>query len=267
MRLELWKEGAPLARGNDLEDQPGLTPYLVDGREGPAPAVVVLPGGGYGMRAYHEGEPVAKWLNGLGVSAFVLDYRVAPYRHPAPLLDAQRAIRTVRQRAEEWGVDPARIGILGFSAGGHLASTAGTHYDAGNPESEDPVERESCRPDYMILCYPVISFGEFRHHGSRVNLIGEEPEEALIRLLSSELQVTADTPPTFLWHTTDDEAVPVENALLFTSALRRCGVPVELHSYVTGPHGMGLAEEHPEAVTWTDLCARWMRRMGYAPRP
>lgn len=265
-KIELWPEGAPYARGNEAEDRPAITPYLVEGTDGPVSLVVVCPGGGYTHRANHEGEPIAKWLNTLGISAVVLDYRVGPYQHPAPLGDAQRAIRYVRSRAAEWNVDPNRVGILGFSAGGHLASTAGTHYDNGNPEAADPIEQRSSRPDFMVLCYPVISFGEYRHNGSRVNLIGENPPEELVSLLSNELQVTEDTPPSFIWHTSDDPAVPVENALLFASALSRNKVPFELHSYMTGRHGLGLALDHPEAVTWTELCARWLKRLGYAPQ-
>lgn len=266
MRIELWPEGAPYAQGNNVEDRPAITPYLVEGDIGAArPAVVVCPGGGYTNRADHEGRPIAQWLNTLGISAFVLDYRVAPYRHPAPLTDAQRALRLVRSRAAEWNLDPNRLGILGFSAGGHLASSAGTHYDGGNPQAEDPIEREGCRPDFMVLCYPVISFGEYRHDGSRRNLLGDEPLEDEIRLMSNELQVTADTPTAFIWHTSDDPAVPVENALLFAGALSRNKVPFELHSYMTGRHGLGLAEDHPEAQTWPDLCARWLKRSGFTP--
>ncbi|MDF2925927.1 MAG: esterase/lipase-like protein [Paenibacillaceae bacterium] len=265
MRIELWPEGAPYAHGNDKEGLPAITPYLAEGAEGPVPAVVVLPGGGYHTRAPHEGEPIAKWLNTLGISAFVLDYRVAPYKHPVPLNDAQRALRHVRSQAEAWKVDPSRLGILGFSAGGHLASTAGTHYDRGDSASADPVERFSCRPDFMVLCYPVISLGEFRHDGSRVNLVGEDATEELVRLLSNELQVTEDTPPSFIWHTSDDPAVPVENALMFASALSRNKVQFELHSYMTGRHGLGLAADHPEAQTWPDLCARWLKRLGLVP--
>lgn len=264
MRIELWPEGAPYAQGKDKEDCPAITPYLVEQGVSPGPAVIVLPGGGYGFRADHEGEPVARWLNTLGITAFVLDYRVSPYRHPAPLEDAQRALRYVRSRAVEWKIDPARLGILGFSAGGHLASSAGTHYDAGHADSPDPVERESSRPDFMVLCYPVISLGEYRHDGSRVNLLGSEPSEVDVALLSNELQVTPDTPPAFLWHTSDDQAVPVENALLFAGALSRNKVPFELHTFQSGPHGLGLALEHPEAQTWTKLCARWLKRNGFA---
>lgn len=260
-RIELWPEGAPYSMGTEREDRPAITPYLLEESSGIAPAVVVLPGGGYHLRADHEGEPIARWLNTLGFHAVVLDYRVAPYKHPVPLADAQRALRLVRSHAGEWGIDPDRVGILGFSAGGHLAATAGTHYDRGQPQAENPVERLSCRPDFMVLCYPVISLGEFRHDGSRTNLLGAEPTAEEIRLLSNELQVTADTPPTFLWHTSDDPAVPVENALLFSGALSRCKVPFELHSFQTGRHGLGLAEDHPEARVWPELCARWFKRL------
>lgn len=264
-RIELWPQGAPYAFGNGLEDRPAITPYFVDTEE-PVPAVIVCPGGGYEFRAPHEGDPIARWLNTLGITAFVVDYRVAPYRHPQPLSDAQRAIRYVRSRAEMWKIDKHRVGILGFSAGGHLASTAGTHYDAGQPEHQDPVERESCRPDFMVLCYPVISFGEFRHDGSAQLLLGQDPDPDILKQLSNELQVTEDTPPAFLWHTSDDPVVPVENSLLFAASLSRYKIPFELHSYVSGPHGLGLAELHREAQTWPDLCSRWLRRMGYAPK-
>lgn len=256
--IPLWGTDVVFEQG----ETPRITPYLLKGDK-PLAAVIVLPGGGYGMRADHEGRPVAEWLNDIGLHAFVLDYRVAPNKHPLPLSDAKRAIRLVRSRAAEFGVDPARIGILGFSAGGHLASTAGTHYDAGDQSHADPVERVSSRPDVMVLCYPVISFGEHRHHGSMVNLIGEDAPEELRDLLSSELQVTEDTPPAFLWHTADDGAVPVQNSLMFTQALTSNGVPCELHVYESGHHGLGLAYDHPEAHTWSLCCANWLKRRGF----
>lgn len=262
MSLLLWPNGTPNALGEAAEDQPTLVPYLVEGSE-PTAAVIVCPGGGYARRAEHEGGPVALWLNSLGISAFVVHYRVAPYRHPNPLMDAQRAIRTVRSRAQEWNVDPARVGILGFSAGGHLASTAGVHYDAGRPNAEDPVERESCRPDLLVLCYPVISFGPSAHRGSQSNLLGEEADAELIDLMSTELQVTEATPPTFLWHTADDASVPVENSLLFASALSRNKVPFELHVFESGRHGLGLAGEQPGVKAWTDVCATWLHKQGF----
>ncbi len=264
MNMDLWTDQFPYALGTEHEERPTITCYLLPdeaGREA-APAVIVFPGGGYTHRADHEGEPIARWLNTLGIHAFVLNYRVAPYRHPAPLTDAQRAIRTVRARAAEWHIDPRRIGILGFSAGGHLASTAGTHFDHGQPEAEDPIERMSSRPDFMILCYPVITMGDYTHEGSRENLLGPDADPELVESLSNERQVTPETPPTFIWHTSDDGAVPVENALLFAGALSRAKVSFELHSFMSGRHGLGLAEDHPEAYVWTELCERWMRKLG-----
>jgi len=258
----LWPEGAPYAAGTGEEDMPAITPYLVEGSSNPA--IVVLPGGGYGMRAAHEGEPIAQWLNSLGISAFVLRYRVAPYRYPSALLDAQRAIRTVRAHAGRFGVDPARVGILGFSAGGHLASTAGTQFDRGDAGSADPVERESCRPDALVLCYPVITLKDpHTHAGSRHNLLGAEPDAGMVEALSNETRVTAETPPTFIWHTAEDGAVPVENALQFAAALSRHKVPFDLHVYERGGHGLGLAGNEPHARGWSAACASWLALNGF----
>jgi acetyl esterase/lipase len=229
----------------------------------PRPAVVVCPGGGYAGLAPHEGLPVARWLCGLGVDAFVLRYRVAPHRHPAPLQDAQRALRTVRHRAGEWGVDPGRVGILGFSAGGHLAATAGTHGDPGNAAAADPVERQSSRPDLMVLCYAVLTFGPFGHEGSLRNLLGPDAPPALRASLSLETRVREDTPAAFLWHTADDQGVPVENSLLFAMALRRAGVPFALHVFEHGRHGLGLAEEDPDVGAWTVRCEAWLAAHGF----
>lgn len=262
MAISLWSHAAPFAEGGSESEIPVLIPYVVDAGS-PTAAVIVCPGGGYEMLAHHEGEPIALWLNRIGISAFVLKYRVAPYRHPAPITDAQRAIRYVRHHAGEWNIDPQRVGILGFSAGGHLASTAGTHFDAGDAAATDPVDRESCRPDLMILCYPVISFGENRHPGSMRNLIGEAPDEELRRLMSNELQVAADTPPAFLWHTADDKPVPVENSLLFAQALSGYRVPFELHVFPNGHHGLGLAEDDTSVGAWTGLCETWLRKRGF----
>lgn len=263
----LWPNGAPLAAGETDEDKPAITPYLVPGKGNAA--VIVAPGGGYGMRAHHEGEPVARWLNALGISAFVLRYRVAPYKYPAALLDAQRAIRTVRHSADAFGIDPNRVGMLGFSAGGHLTATAGTHYDRGLPESEaaDAIDRQSCRPDALVLCYAVITLKDpSAHTGSRRNLVGEDGDPALVELLSNDEQVTGDTPPTFLWHTSDDGAVPVENSLMFAAALRKHGVPFDLHVYAHGHHGIGLALDHPHARGWSVACADWLRNIGFDRR-
>ena len=222
-------------------------------------AVIVFPGGGYTRRAPHEAAPVAEWLAGLGLWAFVVEYRVSPYHHPAPMLDGQRAVRWVRHGASNYGYGPDRIGILGFSAGGHLASTVATHFDGGNPVHTDEVERHSCRPDAAILCYAVISFEQFRHSGSMQTLLGEDPPNHLRKELSNELQVTESTPPTFLWHTAEDAAVPVENSLLFAGALRKHGVPFALHVFPHGNHGMGLAQDDPLVGTWTEQCASWLR--------
>ena len=264
--LPLWSAGqVPGALGQAPADVPSITPYWSPDAEAQA-AVLVCPGGGYGGLAAHEGAPVARWLNGAGVHAFVLQYRVAPYRHPWPLADAQRGLRTVRQHAGDWGIDPRRVGILGFSAGGHLASTAATHFDPGVAEHDDPVQRQTSRPDVAILCYAVITFGQFRHEGSLRNLLGAAPPESLRVSLSNELQVTPETPPTFLWHTADDAGVPVENSLLFALALRRAGVPLALHVYERGRHGLGLADGDPDVASWTVRCAAWLASHGFGHR-
>ncbi len=259
----LWPAGAPGALGTEAVDKPKITLYRA--ASGNGAAVVVCPGGGYGvLAADHEGKQVAEWLNSFGVSAFVLQYRLGPrYHHPAPLQDAQRAIRMVRSGAGTWGVDPTRVGILGFSAGGHLASTAATHFDAGQPASADPVERVSSRPDFAVLCYPVISMKDpVAHVGSRRNLLGDDPDPKLVELLSNERQVTPQTPPTFLFHTADDPGVPVDNSLLFFSALRKAGVPAEMHVFAHGRHGVGLAPDDPALSQWPKLCASWMKGRG-----
>ncbi|MFL6212286.1 MAG: alpha/beta hydrolase [Blastocatellia bacterium] len=267
--IKLWPQAAPGAIGDEPADVPTLTPYLPPRARATGAAVVICPGGGYQMLADHEGRPVAEWLNSIGVTAFVLKYRIAPrYHHPSPMLDAQRALRTVRARAAEWGIDPRRIGILGFSAGGHLASTAATHFDAGKADSADAIERVSSRPDLVILIYPVITMREQTHGGSKRNLIGEHPDPQLIALMSNEEQVTKETPPAFLIHTVNDEAVPVENSLLFAAALRRAGVPYEMHLYERGPHGFGLAPNDPVLSSWPERCADWLRLHSFAaPRP
>lgn len=260
----LWLAGAPGALGTEEIDKPSLAPYLTPAGRGTGAAVIVCPGGGYGgLSMDKEGDQIAKWLNSLGVSAFVLKYRLGPkYHHPVELGDAQRAIRTVRSKASEYRLLPDRIGIMGFSAGGHLASTAGTHFDAGDPGASDPIDRLSSRPDFLVLCYPVISFGEFAHQGSRRNLIGENPDPTLVQSLSNETQVTAHTPPTFLFHTTTDASVPVENSVMFYSALRKAGVPAELHIYERGPHGVGLAQTDEALSSWPARLADWLRLRG-----
>ncbi|HAV64150.1 MAG TPA: endo-1,4-beta-xylanase [Verrucomicrobiales bacterium] len=263
--LPLWTGSAPGALGDKPADVPTLTPYLVKA-DRPTAAVVVCPGGGYGALASHEGHDYALWLNQQGVSAFVLKYRLGSrgYRHPVMMGDAQRAIRVVRHRAGNWNVDPARIGIMGSSAGGHLASTAVTHYDAGDNQAADPVDRLGCRPDFGILCYAVISMGEHTHQGSRRNLLGEDPDPALVALLSNETQVTKDTPPCFIWHTWEDKAVKLENSLQFAAALQRAGVPFDLHVYEKGRHGIGLMDQPPfaNAHPWSRDLAFWFKERG-----
>src|SRR3954466_10087197 len=250
--MPLWQGKAPGALGDTEADRPTLTIY----RATHAPtgtAVVVAPGGGYGTLAMdHEGRQVASWLNALGVSAFILKYRLGPrYHHPVELGDAQRAIRTVRARAAEFGVAPDRIGMMGFSAGGHLTATAGTHFDSGHPDAEDVIDRAGSRPDFMILGYPVISFDPaIRHAGSLRNLLGDSPDPKLVEDLSNELRVTAETPPTFLFHTTTDNGVPVENSVRFYLALVKAKVPAEMHLFENGPHGVGLALGDPSLGTW-----------------
>ena len=267
--IVLWPAGAPGAQGSEAVDVPTLTPYLLPKEKATGAAVIVFPGGGYTHLADHEGRPVAEWLNSIGVISFVLKYRIGPrYHHPAPLEDAARAIRTVRARAREWNIDPERIGILGFSAGGHLASSIGTHFDSGKLDASDPIERVSSRPELMILIYPVITMGPLGHAGSRNSLLGSNPSPELVALLSNETQVTRETPPTFLVHTMADTAVPVENSLMFVSALRKAGVPFELHLYERGAHGFGLAGKDPVLASWPDRCADWLRIHNFAiPKP
>jgi acetyl esterase/lipase len=262
----LWPGSAPGALGTEDADQPSLTAWLPR-QNANGTAVVVCPGGGYGNLAMdHEGRQIAEWLNARGVAAFVLKYRLGPrYRHPAPLTDAQRAIRTVRHGAEGFHVAPDRIGIWGFSAGGHLASTAGTHFDAGNPNAADAIDRVSSRPDFLVLAYPVITMTGFTHGGSRRNLLGESPDPNLVALLSNETQVTAQTPPAFLFHTTDDAGVPVENSVQFYLALRKAGVPAEMHLYEHGRHGVGLALSDPVLGSWGERLEDWMRLRGLLP--
>jgi len=241
---------------------PILEPYLLRGAES-CGTVLVLPGGGYCNRAQHEGGPIAEKFNAAGINAFVLQYRVVPAQHPAPVADAARALRIIRGGAKRWNLDPDKIAICGFSAGGHLAGSLGVHFDKPfcAPQAfEAPV---SSRPDALILCYPVISSGEFAHRGSFVNLLGEDAPDDALELMALERNVTAQTPPTFLWHTASDTCVPVENSLLFASALNAKKVPFELHVYPEGNHGLGLAEQQPHVATWAELCSEWLIGMGW----
>ncbi len=261
----LWEKGAPGALGDGEIDKPALRVYLPERAKAAGTGIVVCPGGGYGALALgHEGHQIAEWLNSNGIAAFVLRYRLGPrYHHPAPLQDAQRALRYVRKNAAEFGVAPDRIGIWGFSAGGHLASTAGTHFDAGDKDAPDPIDRLSCRPDFMILAYPVISLStEYAHSGSRRNLLGNSPDPKLVESLSNEKMVTPQTPPTFLFHTNQDRGVPAENSVYFYLALRRAGVPAEMHIYERGDHGVGLAAKDPVLSTWPARLADWLKIRG-----
>ncbi|MDF2724263.1 MAG: esterase/lipase-like protein [Paenibacillus sp.] len=264
MTIKLWQDRAPFQAGDTEEDYPRLVAFPVES-EKPAGCVIVCPGGGYARRADHEGEPIARWLNSLGIAAFVLHYRVAPYRHPAELGDCQRAVRWVRYHAEQYNIDPDRIGMLGFSAGGHATAMAGVHYDSGNPEAADPIDRLSSKLNAIVLCYAVISFVGQPHTGSMKNLIGEDAPQQLREHLSGELQVDANTPPTFLWHTAEDPGVKVSHSLGFASALAQHGVPFDLHVYESGRHGLGLAKDHPEAYAWTLECGNWLRKRGFTP--
>jgi acetyl esterase/lipase len=265
----LWPDGAPGALGKEPKDIPTLTVYLPPAEKQTSAAMVICPGGGYGGLANHEGEHYARWFNEQGIAGFVLKYRLgsAGYRHPMMLQDAARAVRLVRARASEWKIDPKRIGIIGSSAGGHLTSTLLTHFDLGKADAKDVIEQQSSRPDLGILCYPVITMGEFTHQGSKRNLLGENPSPDLVQDLSNERQVTSNTPPCFVWHTSEDKAVPVENSLMFAAALRKAGVPFDLHIYERGVHGLGLGtriygegERHP----WTKDCEFWLKQRGFA---
>lgn len=267
-RIPLWPQGAPEAKGQTDHDQPRLELYRPDKAKSNGAAIVICPGGGYGGLAMdHEGAQPALMFANLGVTAYVLTYRLGThgYHHPVQLGDAQRALRVVRSRAAGDGTDPRRTGIMGFSAGGHLAATAGTHFDAGNPDAADATERQSSRPDWMVLCYPVASFDPAITHGGSVkNLLGEKAGDPdLIRLLSNELHVTPATPPAFLFHTTEDQAVPVENSLRMYSALKKHKVPAELHVYQNGGHGVGLMPGDPVLGTWPGHLTAWLRDNGF----
>ncbi len=258
---------APGAKGNDPADIPGV--YIYPAKNPNGAAVVVCPGGGYvNLAMNHEGVQIADWLNSHGITALVLKYRLGPkYRHPVELGDAQRAIRYARANAESLKIDAKRVGILGFSAGGHLASTAGTHFDLGMKAAKDPIDTQSCRPDFMVLLYPVITFsGPFAHNGSRNNLLGKDADAKLVEYLSNDKQVTKETPPTFLAHTTEDTGVPPENSLLFYMALNKHRVPAELHVFEKGRHGLGMGPPELPFSAWPDRCIAWMKGRGLLNR-
>jgi len=268
--LPLWPGDAPGALGKTEHDIPTLTIYPAPADKANGTAIVICPGGGYGGLADHEGAGYANWLAENGVTGLVLKYRLGSkgYKHPVMLNDAARALRLTRHHAAKWNINPSRIGIMGSSAGGHLASTLLTHFDAGKTDSTDPIERESSRPDFGILCYPVVSMGPFTHGGSRTHLLGENPSQELMDSVSSEKQVKKDTPACFIWHTWDDNAVKVENALEFANALRKAGVRYDLHIYDRGPHGIGLSvgangASAGEVHAWAKDLLFWMKQNGW----
>lgn len=258
-RIDLWSGIVPDANASDdFRPYIELYPATV---ENPAGAVIICPGGGYSHRAEHEGQPIAEFFNSKGLHAFVVQYRVAPHQHPAPLLDLARAVRIVRSNADEWNILANKIAVCGFSAGAHLAGSIGVlHSEATN--KADDLSEISARPNGLILCYPVISSAKFGHQGSFDNLVGKE-NIALRAKLSLETLVTEDTPPAFLWHTASDSTVPVENSFVFCQALSRCNVPFELHVFPQGNHGLGLATEQRNIAVWTELCATWLEQMNW----
>jgi acetyl esterase/lipase len=264
--MRLWQGKAPMALGTEANDIPTVTIYLPPADKTNGAALVICPGGGYhGLAMDHEGHQIARWANSLGMAGIILRYRLAPrYHHPVPMLDAQRAMRFTRAHAKEWGIDPKRVGIIGFSAGGHLASTVGTHFDAGQSDPADRVDRFSSRPDFMVLLYPVITMKDpHTHRGSRTGLLGKNPDPALIESLSNESQVTKDTPPTFLAHTSEDTAVPAANSVLFYVSLSKAKVPAEMHIYEKGRHGLGLGPRNMAFSSWPGHCATWLRLHGF----
>ncbi|HLZ53186.1 MAG TPA: alpha/beta hydrolase, partial [Verrucomicrobiae bacterium] len=230
-------------------------------------AMVICPGGGYAHLAPHEGNDYALWLNQHGITCFVLKYRLGSggYHYPVEFEDGTRAMRWVRAHAADYKINPDRVGIMGSSAGGHMASMLLTHFDSGNTNSADPIERQSSRPDLGILCYPVITMGEYAHQGSRDNLLGKHPSRKLVKLLSGELQVKTNTPPCFIWCTYEDKTVPMENSLMFADALRKNHVPFDLHIYQKGPHGMGLKDKPPftHPHPWAGDCLFWLKAQGW----
>jgi acetyl esterase/lipase len=257
--IPLWPDGSP-HNPAQASERPRLTLYRpVRSAMNPMAAMIVCPGGGYSGRAAHEGAPFAELFALHGIFGFVLDYRVSPHRFPAPFMDAARAVRLVRHKAGEWGIDPQRVGLMGFSAGGHLAASVATQPDLHREPLDDLADRYSARPDRSVLAYPVISMVAEHHVGSTRNLLGPDASEDLRRQHSHELHVTPQSPPTFLFHTSDDGAVPLSNSLRLATALRAAGVEVEVHSFAHGPHGVGLAMADPNLRVWTTLLMNWLR--------
>jgi acetyl esterase/lipase len=260
LEQNLWPAQAPLALGDTPADVPRVSVYQP--RDPDGSSIIVCPGGAYQMLAPHEAEPIARWLNALGITAILLTYRLAPrYRHPTPLMDVSRAIRTARTNSDKWKIDPHRVGVLGFSAGGHLSATVSTTFDSDERNARDPIDQITARPDVSVLLYPVITLdGVSAHVGSRRALLGEKPSREMLNQLSCDKQVSPHTPPAFLFHTVADAGVPVENSMLYAMALRKAGVPFEMHLFEPGKHGVGLASGDPVLKPWPTLCAAWLRR-------
>lgn len=260
--IKLWDENMPHYESGLMSADSGIVPFVPSGGAARG-AVIIAPGGAYASKAEHEGAPVALWLNKNNIAAFVLDYRVAPNRHPAPLIDMLRAVRLVRYNAKKWNINPGKIAVLGFSAGGHLAMSAALKFNMPSGNGGDPVEKISARPDAALLCYPVVTMGEGAHNGSRENLLGKNPSADLIKALSGEKNVGENTPPMFIWHTADDEAVPVSNSINLAGALDKAKIPFELHIFPKGRHGLGLAREDISVGQWRALALGWFRGMGF----
>lgn len=260
--VKLWDGATPGAKGEKPQDIPTLTIYSPPAGKANGTAIVIFPGGSYEFLAGYEGKDFAEYLSPYGITCYVLEYRLGSngYHHPIQIGDASRALRYVRTHAAQNGIDPSKIGVMGSSAGGHLAATLLTHFDAGNPSATDPIERTSSRPDFGVLCYPVISLGPIGHAGTRHFLLGDNPDPALIEFLSNEKHVTPQTPPTYLFHTWTDDLVPVENSLVFASALNKNQVPFDLHVYQNGPHGIGLGYDSSGQVhPWMRDLLFWLK--------
>ncbi len=255
---ELWEGVIPY---NDEENTfvPQITAYPAESKG----AVIIFPGGGYGMKALHEGPVMAEWFQSWGITSFVVDYRVAPYKHPAEISDAMRAVKYVRFYAEKYGIDRDKIAVMGFSAGGHLAGSVSVHFDKEMYEPTDRIDKEDCRPNASILCYPVIDMGYYRHDGSQKNLLGDRAPERMIEFMSLYNHVNENTPEAFLWHTSTDQAVPVMNSLLYAQALSAESIPYELHIYPMGHHGLGLSEDLPYVAEWTESLKVWLKLKGW----
>jgi Esterase/lipase len=256
MKYKLWENGTPYYNAQYMQPEPTLIPYLLNNDKTNS-VVIVFPGGGYSQHTKHECEPIAKRLNEAGLSAFVLNYRLRPYHHPAILTDALRAIQYVRFHAEQFHIDPEKIGIIGFSAGGHLASTVIGQYNLGT-DNGDEIDRVSSRPNACALCYAVILLGDERHQGSKINLLGENPDAALVKFLSGENNIREDCPPVFLWHTAEDSVVHVDNSLRMALALKEKKIPFELHVFPYGYHGLGLSNDNEHVKQWFPLLINWL---------